>query len=122
LDVGRAFCTRDRKRLQQDRVLRDVVSGGAKIAGDFDDVAGVGRHVDAVAGRTRIAARRAIDIGGHLQDGGLSRWRMRWQPSQRTSSPRLSCWKSAGRIRVRHALQESLTTRATATFWRCLKI
>src|SRR5205814_9619827 len=103
-------------------VLSDIVGGGAEVARDLDDVAGVGGHVDAVTSWTGIPARRAIDPGSHLQDGGLSRYRMRLQPSQRTSSPRLSCWNSAGRTRVRHALHESLMMRATAIPPRCLKI
>src|SRR6266849_9001878 len=68
LDIGGPFFAGESKRLEKAGVLRDIVGGDAQVAGDYDDGAGVGGHVDPVAGRTGIAARRAIDIGGHLQD------------------------------------------------------
>ena len=73
LDFGRSFRMRGRQCFEETRILGDVVRGGAEEAGDFDDVAVLGFHEDAVACRTGIAARCAVDVRDDLQDATRSR-------------------------------------------------
>ena len=70
LDFPGPFLMRDFERLEQARVFGDVVRRAAEGATDFNDVAGVGGDVNAVAGRAGIAPRRAVDECRELQDVG----------------------------------------------------
>ena len=54
LDVGRAFLFRYGECFEETGVFGDVVGGPPDVAVDLDDLAALGCHVDAVAGRTRI--------------------------------------------------------------------
>ena len=72
LDLASALGIRNFQSFEQARVFGDVVRRAAEVAADFDDLAGVGGDVDAVAGRAGIAPRRAVDEGRELQDVGRS--------------------------------------------------
>src|SRR5258708_21912976 len=73
LELVGAFLARHVERLEQARVLRDVVRRRAEVATDLDDF-GVGANEHTVACRSGIAAARSVDeCNEFLQGEGLSR-------------------------------------------------
>ena len=72
LHLGRPFFVGDGESVEQAGVFGHVVGRASEVAGDFDDVAGGGLHVHAVAGRPGIAAGGAVDECNDFQDEGLS--------------------------------------------------
>src|ERR1044071_8982919 len=72
VDLGRSLLLGDQQRLDEARVLRDIVRRRAEEAAELDDLSAIRAHEHAEAGWPGIAARRAVDEGRHFQDCGVS--------------------------------------------------
>src|SRR5438270_9118015 len=111
LQAVRLPLLRRAQTLDQRQVLGPVVGGGADVAAEAAQAQALVVLDDhSQAGGARIAARGAVGVQPQRL---YPITRMRPQFSQRTSSPRRSCWSPPVVTPTRQALQEVPTTSAT---------